>query len=110
MVTSTAVRETVLSVVLPEAHGESMRSSETVLEIVITDDNRVLIAGEEVPSVSYSSIQTQLRGLDSSVFDAHVLIRGDGEADHSTVVLVLDALGGLGMSNVRILATEPGSS
>ncbi len=107
MVTSTAVRETVLSVILPEAHGESMRSTETVLEIVVSDQNEIWIDGELLDVVSYSSIQSHLRGNDSSNTDTHVLIRGDGEADHATVVLVLDALGGLGMNNVRILATEP---
>ncbi|MCY3884711.1 MAG: biopolymer transporter ExbD [Gammaproteobacteria bacterium] len=107
MVTSTAVRETVLSVLLPEAHGESMRSTDTVLEIVVSDANEVWIDGESLTVVSYSSIQTHLRENELSSADTHVLIRGDGEADHATVVLVLDALGGLGMSNVRILATEP---
>ncbi len=107
MVTSTVARETVLNVLLPEAHGESMRSSESVLEIAITDDDEVFIAGEKIAVVSYSSIQTQLRSLDSATEDSHVLIRGSADARHSTVVLVLDALGGLGMNNVRILATDP---
>ncbi len=107
MVTSTVARETVLSVLLPEAHGESMRSTETVLEIAITDDDEVFIAGEKIPVVSYSSIQNQLRSLDAATSDSHVMIRGSADARHSTVVLVLDALGGLGMNNVRILATDP---
>ena len=107
MVTSTAVRETVLSVLLPEAHGESMRSTDTVLEIVVSDENEIWIEGDSIPEVSYSSIQAHLREIESSNADTHVLIRGDGEADHATVVLVLDALGGMGMNNVRILATEP---
>lgn len=107
MVTSTAVRETVLSVILPEAHGESMRSSDTVLEIVVSDKNEVWIDGKLLSVVSYSSIQSHLRESESSNVDTHVLIRGDGDADHGTVVLVLDALGGMGMNNVRILATEP---
>ena len=107
MVTSTAVRETVLSVILPEAHGESMRSTDTVLEIVVSDKNEVWIDGELLDRVSYSSIQTHLQENEISNTDTHVLIRGDGEADHATVVLVLDALGGMGMNNIRILATEP---
>lgn len=107
MVTSTVARETVLSVLLPEAHGETMRSSETVLEIAITDDDEVFIAGEKISVVSYSSIQTRLRSLETANADSHVMIRGSADARHSTVVLVLDALGGLGMNNVRILATDP---
>lgn len=107
MVTSTAVRETVLSVLLPEAHGESMRSTDKVLEIVVSDTNEVWIDGEALSVVSYSSIQRHLRETNQSTSDIHVLIRGDGKADHATVVLVLDALGGMGMNNVRILATDP---
>lgn len=84
-----------------------MRSTDTVLEIVVSDTNEVWIDGESLPVVSYSSIQTHLRETHSSSPDTHVLIRGDGKADHATVVLVLDALGGMGMSNVRILATDP---
>ena len=107
MVTSTAVRENVLAVLLPEAHGESMRSSTLVVEIVISDGNEVFVDGSPVSELTYSAIQTELRSLDSVSEDTHFLIRGDGGARHATVVLVLDALGGLGMSNVRILATEP---
>lgn len=107
MVTSTAVRETVLSVLLPEAHGESMRSTDTVLEIIVSDSNEVWIDGKPLAEVTYISIQNYLREIESNEADLHVLIRGDGKADHATVVLVLDALGGMGMNNVRILATDP---
>ena len=84
-----------------------MRSTDTVLEIVVSDENEVWIDGELLDRVSYSSIQAHLQENEISNTDTHVLIRGDGEADHATVVLVLDALGGMGMNNIRILATEP---
>ena len=106
MVTSTAVRESVLSVVLPEAHGESMRSSDPVLEIVITNENQVFIDGDQVLEVTYSSLQRRLREIETITADTFVLLRADGDARHSAVVMVLDAVGGLGMNNVRIVAAE----
>ena len=107
MVTSTTVPEMVLSIVLPPAHGETMPVTASVIEIAITSENEVLIDGENLSSLTYSSIQSHLREKYENYRDAYIVIRGDGAADHGSVVMVLDAIGGLGITNVRILATDP---
>ena len=106
MVTSTTMRENILSIVLPEAQGEvSVRASDD-LEIVVLQSGFVQINEVRLDTPTRASIVSHIRTTYPNFLDARVVLGGDADARHAMIVMVLDALAELGVDDVSILVRK----
>ncbi len=106
MVTSTTVRENILSIVLPVAQGEISSRVNDDIQVVVAHEDFVLINDVSLATPSRESVINHIEDTFPNYSDAQFFLRGDADAKHSTVVMVLDALAELGIVNVSILVRE----
>lgn len=106
MVTSTTVRENILSIVLPVAQGEISSRVNDDIQVVIAREDFVLIDDVSLATLSRESVISHIKATFPNYLDAQFFLRGDADAKHATVVMVLDALTELGVINVSILVRE----
>lgn len=106
MVTSTTVRENILSIVLPVAQGEASARDKDDIHVVISNENFVLINDESLAILSRASVISHIEATFPNYLAARFVLRGDADAKHATVVMVLDALAELGVIDVSILVRE----
>lgn len=106
MVTSTSLRESVLSIVRPEAHGELATRSVHHVQIVVSNEPLVHINDVRLQNLSVESIAQHIESNFPNYHTSQFVLGGDADARHSTVVMVLDALTELGIENVSILVRD----
>ena len=105
-------RKTVAEITLPTASALATRStSEERIELAITAEARVLLAGEEVPA---AALATALRRLKAERPEAKLELKADEDAPLKILVAAWDALtrAGFRVKDVpaRILLEKPASS
>jgi len=109
MVSTTFIRETRLSIDLPEASGEP---GETVAEAIqITVDARGDYAVND-RLLLRSDLETLLRALQEVLgervaAEQHVVITADADASHQSVVRAMDAAGKAGLAHLSIMTRQP---
>ena len=106
MITSTTVRENILSIVLPEAQGEVAARTSDDIRVIVSNEEYIMVNDVVLDSVSRDSVVNHFSANFSNYQDARVVLGGDADARHANVVLVLDALADLGIDNVAILVRE----
>ncbi|MBV7298112.1 ExbD/TolR family protein [Enterovibrio paralichthyis] len=102
IVTSSFVRESGVDVNRPAASNTSMQAA-TSIYVAITDSNDIYI---DKARIDVERIEATLSRLSSEQPDAALVIQADKHAYSGTVVQVIDAAKGAGISRIA-LAAEP---
>lgn len=106
MVTTTFVRDSGLTLELPEADAEAVVQPRDPIEVRVAADGTYQVAGDLLADNSRAALERALRGIVGPDMDVPLVISADASAPHGAVVRVMDVAGRLGLERVRI-ATRP---
>ena len=106
MVTSTTVRENVLAIILPEAQGEVAAQDHDDIQILVSSEGVVMVNDVHLETLSREAVMNHITATFPNYPVARVVLGGDADVRHATIVLVLDALSELGIKSVSILVRE----
>ncbi len=108
MVSTTFLRETELSVRLPQAATDTrLDAAGNGLEISITQAGAYIVNGRELVNNERRTLRTAIERLIGEKRDVPVFIRADGTATHQSVVTVMDVVGQLGFVHINIATVTP---
>jgi biopolymer transport protein ExbD len=108
MVSTSFLRETEISLKLPEANAASQAAaSDDELEIVITQSGAYLVNGRELINSERRTLRAAIERLAGAKRDQRVFIRADAAATHQAVVTAMDVAGQLGFTQLNIAAVTP---
>ena len=103
MVTTSFVRESSVSIQLPEASPEPTAAVERErLEITITADNRYFVNNRELINAAPETLERALRELAAGREGLPVTIVADADARHQAVVSAMDVAAQLGFTAIDI--------
>jgi len=106
MVTTTFTRETHLQLELPTSTSEKPLAANDQVEVLIDAQGNFEINGETLVKSDLDTLRRALEGLTGDNKDIPIVVIGDAKAPHQAVIFVLDAVGQLGLTKVR-MATRP---
>jgi len=108
MVSTTFMRETEITLQLPEATVEtrSEQPSEK-LEIAITQAGNYVVNGRELVNNERRTLRAAIERLTGDKRDLPVFIRADAAATHQAVVTAMDVAGQLGFVKLNIATVTP---
>jgi biopolymer transport protein ExbD len=108
MVSTSFLRETEISLNLPEANAESrIASADDALEIIVTQSGSYLVNGRELVNSERRTLRAAIERLTGDQRDQPVFIRADAAATHQAVVTAMDVAGQLGFTHLNIAAVTP---
>jgi biopolymer transport protein ExbD len=108
MVSTSFLRETEISLQLPEASVEGQAASaEETLEIMITESGSYLVNGRELVNNERRTLRAAIERLAGAKRDVPVFIRADAGATHQSVVTAMDVAGQLGFVRLNIATVTP---
>jgi biopolymer transport protein ExbD len=108
MVSTTFLRETELSVRLPQAATDArLDAAGNALEISITQAGAYIVNGRELVNNERRTLRTAIERLLGDKRDVPVFIRADATATHQSVVTVMDVVGQLGFVKINIATVTP---
>lgn len=110
MVSTTFERQALLRLDLPEAATANTEAVPNIVEIIITDDNRLFIDDNQLVDQRVATVRAAIAERFADNPDAVLVIRADAEAPHRLVVRALDAAAAEGISRVSIAAIEEEST
>jgi biopolymer transport protein ExbD len=108
MVSTSFLRETEISLNLPEAAAQSVAApAGGKLEISITDSGSYVVNGRELVNSERRTLRAAIERLAGDKRDMPVFIRADAEATHQSVVTAMDVAGQLGFVRLNIATVTP---
>ena len=108
MVSTTFLRETELSVRLPQAATDTrIDAAGKGLEISITQAGAYIVNGRELVNNERRTLRAAIERLIGDKRDVPVFIRADATATHQSVVTVMDVVGQLGFVKINIATVTP---
>jgi biopolymer transport protein ExbD len=108
MVSTTFLRETELSVRLPQAATDTrLDAVGTGLEISVTQAGAYIVNGRELVNNERRTLRAAIERLLGDKRDVPVFIRADATATHQSVVTVMDVVGQLGFVKINIATVTP---
>jgi biopolymer transport protein ExbD len=108
MVSTSFLRETEISLNLPEANIEGRAAtSDDALEIMITQSGSYLVNGRELVNSERRTLRAAIERIAGAKRDQPVFIRADAAATHQSVVTAMDVAGQLGFTHLNIAAVTP---
>jgi biopolymer transport protein ExbD len=108
MVSTTFLRETELSVRLPQATTDKrLGAVGDGLEISITQAGAYIVNGRELVNNERRTLRTAIERLIGEKRDLPVFIRADAAATHQSVVTVMDVVGQLGFVKINLATVTP---
>jgi biopolymer transport protein ExbD len=112
MVSTSFLRETEITVTLPEADVASRAApaADDALEIMITQSGSYLVNGRELVNTERRTLRAAIERLAGDKRDQPVFIRADAAATHQAVVTAMDVAGQLGFTHLNIAAVTPPES
>ncbi len=111
MVSTSFLRETEISLNLPEAVVEGRASTpDETLEIMITEAGTYLVNGRELVNTERRTLRAAIERLAGENRDLPVFIRADAAATHQAVVTAMDVAGQLGFVRLNIATVTPPES
>lgn len=106
VVTSTFIRENTLEIDLPSSHSTAHLGTESAIEILISADNEISVGDRLLPTATVDSLIRELTRRVGDADSERVVVRADADARHETVVLVLDAVNLLDLTEVSIVTVQ----
>jgi biopolymer transport protein ExbD len=108
MVSTSFLRETEISLNLPEANVDGRAATpDDALEIIITQGGAYLVNGRELINSERRTLRAAVERLAGTKRDQQVFIRADAAATHQAVVTAMDVAGQLGFTRLNIAAVTP---
>jgi len=108
MVSTTFMRETEITLQLPEATIETRAERpDDKLEIMITQAGAYVVNGRELVNSERRTLRAAIERLAGEKRDLPVYIRADGAATHQAVVTAMDVAGQLGFVKLNIATVTP---
>jgi biopolymer transport protein ExbD len=108
MVSTTFMRETEISLRLPEAStGAPADAARDVLDITITQSGSYVVNGRALVNSERRTLRAGIERLIGEARDLPVFIRADAQATHQSVITALDVVGQLGFVEVNIATVTP---
>jgi biopolymer transport protein ExbD len=108
MVSTSFLRETEITLKLPEADAQSSAAAvDDALEIMITRTGSYLVNGRELVNSERRTLRAAIERLVGERRDQPVYIRADAAATHQAVVTAMDVAGQLGFTHLNIAAVTP---
>jgi biopolymer transport protein ExbD len=108
MVSTTFMRETEISLQLPEATIETRAEQPSdKLEIMVTQTGTYLVNGRELVNSERRTLRAAIERLAGEKRDVPVFIRADAGATHQAVVTAMDVAGQLGFDKLNIATVTP---
>ena len=108
MVSTSFLRDTQISLHLPEASADSEPDVPTAtLEITITQSGGYLVNGRELINSERRTLRAAIERLMGDQRNVPVFIRADALATHQAVITAMDVAGQLGFVNVNIATVTP---
>ena len=108
MVSTSFVRESEISLRLPQADAESEFSMpEDVLDITITQTGAYIVNGRPLVNNQRRTLRAAIEKLIGEKRDLPVFIRADAESTHQAVVTAMDVAGQLGFVEINIATVTP---
>lgn len=110
MLTSSFVRQSQLTIHLPEAAGASADnvSATPPLEITVTVRGTYFVNGRALIDDRRETLMTAIRQVIPEGGARAVTISADAQATHQAVITAMDAVGRLGFTDVHIATVRPG--
>ena len=107
MVSTTFDKQTQLKVDLPEASQQPAEEPEdNQIAITIDAKGRFYINDEELIKLDVDTLIRAMAKVSSDRTDMHVLVSGDKQAPFQAVIMVMDAVGQLGLSRLSFVAQQ----
>jgi biopolymer transport protein ExbD len=108
MVSTSFVKETEISLRLPQAEAQSEPVTEPDgLEIVITQTGSYLVNGRLLVNNERSTLRAAIERTIGASRDLPVVIRADAQATHQAVITAMDVVGQLGFVQINIATVTP---
>ncbi len=108
MVSTSFMRETEITMQLPEAAAEAPATApDDKLEIMITQAGGYVVNGRELVNSERRTLRAAIERLSGEERDMPVFIRADAAATHQAVVTAMDVAGQLGFVKLNIATVTP---
>jgi len=108
MVSTSFLRETEITLQLPEASTEVQpATANETLEITVTQAGTYLVNGRELVNSERRTLVAAIERLMGDKRDVPVLIRADAAATHQSVITAMDVAGQLGYVKINIATVTP---
>jgi biopolymer transport protein ExbD len=108
MMSTTFLRETEISLQLPEATTDkSIDVPREALEITVTQSGSYLVNGRELVNNERRTLRAAIERLIGDKRDMPVTIRADATATHQAVITAMDVAGQLGFVKINIATVTP---
>ena len=111
MVSTTFVRQSQLSLTLPEASAEPADLAPAPIEVLISAEGQYTVNEQQLPDAELDTLLRALAGLTDRLDPAEqpLVITADGAASHQSVVRAMDAAGQLGLTRLSLTTRQPSS-
>jgi biopolymer transport protein ExbD len=108
MVSTSFLRETEISLQLPEATTDTdIEVPREALEITITQSGSYLVNGRELVNNERRTLRAAIERLIGAKRSLPVFIRADAAATHQAVITAMDVAGQLGFVKINIATVTP---
>ena len=108
MVSTSFLRETEISLQLPEATSDkNVEVPREALEIIVTQNGSYLVNGRELVNNERRTLRAAIERLIGAKRDLPVFIRADAAATHQAVITAMDVAGQLGFVKINIATVTP---
>ena len=108
MVSTSFLRETEISLQLPEATTDkNIEVPREALEITVTQSGSYLVNGRELVNNERRTLRAAIERVIGAKRDIPVLIRADAAATHQAVITAIDVAGQLGFVKYKIATVTP---
>lgn len=108
MVSTSFVRETEISLRLPQAQSQTEPVTQVEsLEIIVTETGGYLVNGRALVNSERRTLRTAIERTIGESRDLPVFVRADAQATHQAVVTAMDVAGQLGFVQISIATVTP---
>ena len=108
MVSTSFLRDTEISIQLPEAEIDTkVSAADEKLEVMITKTGSYLVNGRELVNSERRTLRAAIERLAGDKRDLPVFIRADAAATHQSVVTAMDVAGQLGFGRLNLATVTP---
>ena len=107
MVSTTFTDKTELAIDLPEAKGQLQMESQGAIEVVVSQSGNYSVNGKKLLNARFSTLKSAIEKISEGDYKKPFIITADAQSPHQAVVMVMDAAGQLGFSNLSITSIQP---
>lgn len=107
MVSTTFTDKTELAIDLPEAQGQIQMASTQSVEVVVSQGGEYSVNGKKLLNSEFATLKTAIDKISEGDKERAFVITADAQATHQSVVMVMDAAGQLGFTNLSITSISP---